>query len=918
MPVIVPRSTPAPNQPSARVFRERFTRVWVVGLVGSLLALTAFWLAWRAQADLDKESFDRKVTGYLSAFRERRDGTEDVLRTLRAMFHQDPDLNRALFFGVVQDLAIRLDGVQAIVWAPRVVRERREAVESSAREEGFADFRISEGDLIHATDRPPGPAGERPEYFPVMYLEPYAGNEVVLGYDLYSVPEIRAALDSARDSGGIRISGAVNVRYESAIVPGVVATIPVYHPTLKPRTLEERRAQLRGHVLVVFVLERTMQLLADQIPKSGLDVMLTDASAGPERGVLHYHSGAGGKQAPPLTEAEFRKSVHHGEDVAMAGRQWRLLFRRGERWDSGQPRWVPFAVLAAGLIFTGFLAQSLAGSNRRAREIEDLVRVRTAELAATAARLQEEVHSRRRAQSELTHERNLLRTLIDRLPDAIFVTDTAGRYLMLNQAHARLLKLTDEGEGLQRAVVDVGHPALAQTLEAGSVEVRRSGIAIVDREETVAGMDGRDLHLLMSQLPVRNAQGGVDGLVVVIRDVSLVRRAELEKVEFARRLQETQKLESLGLLAGGIAHDFNNLLTSVLGNVGLARLDLDPDSPALGPLGQIEKTAVRAADLCRQMLAYSGKGRYEVRRIDISHLVEETTGILRLAISKKAVLKLQLSRALPTVMADATQLHQILMNLVINASDALRDGSGFIRIDTGLQRIEQESLPTLVGGADAAPGDYVYLEVSDNGCGMDEATAARIFDPFFTTKFTGRGLGLAAVLGIVRGHCGAIQLSSEPGEGTTFRLLLPAASGPAESEAAPETMAESWSGSGTLLVADDEDTVRAVAARILEKIGFEVDLAGNGREAVALFAADPDRYRAVLLDLTMPQMDGEQAFREIRLLRPEARVLLMSGFSSHEAVNRFAGQGLGGFVPKPFGAEQLRAAVRDLLEPSPS
>jgi CheY-like chemotaxis protein len=342
-------------------------------------------------------------------------------------------------------------------------------------------------------------------------------------------------------------------------------------------------------------------------------------------------------------------------------------------------------------------------------------------------------------------------------------------------------------------------------------------------------------------------------------------------------------------------------------------MELPSESPVLECLGQIETTSVRAADLCKQMLACSGKGRFVIRHLDLSHLVADTTDLLRLSISTKAVLKLELAPDLPAVSGDSTQIRQILMNLVINASDAIGDRHGLIRIATSVLAVDRAYLEGTAYSSDVEPGEFVCLEVSDNGCGMTPETVSRIFDPFFTTKFTGRGLGLAAVLGIVRGHRGAIKVYSEPGKGSTFKLLLPRTEGVAERDAvAPAGGA--WRGSGTVLVVDDEDALRNVAARLLERNGFEVEVACNGREGVEKFAAQPDRFRAVLLDLTMPQMDGEEAFREIRRIRPAARVLLMSGFSHQEAVDRFAGKGLGGFIQKPFGPQQLSQSLRTLLE----
>ena len=281
-------------------------------------------------------------------------------------------------------------------------------------------------------------------------------------------------------------------------------------------------------------------------------------------------------------------------------------------------------------------------------------------------------------------------------------------------------------------------------------------------------------------------------------------------------------------------------------------------------------------------------------------------------------MRFNLAADLPAVSADATQIRQIIMNLVINAAEAVGERSGVIAMSTGLTRADAAFLQDAQVGGDQPPGDYVFLEVADNGCGMNQETLARIFDPFFTTKFTGRGLGLAAVLGIVRGHHGALKVQSEPGRGTIFRLLLPPADGPVEAAPAPSPVPRAVSGTGTVLVVEDEETVRIVVARMLESLGLRVVLAANGVEALEQYHANGGDLRLVVLDLTMPHMGGEETASELRKLSPDLPVLLMSGYSEHEAMGRFAGKGLAGFIQKPFRSEELCAKVCEILEVKPA
>lgn len=424
--------------------------------------------------------------------------------------------------------------------------------------------------------------------------------------------------------------------------------------------------------------------------------------------------------------------------------------------------------------------------------------------------------------------------------------------------------------------------------------------------------DGAEFPVEISLSPLKTEAGLL--VTAMIVDLSERKRAEQERLRLEIQVQQAQKLESLGILTGGIAHDFNNLLTAILGNASLALMQIPPESPARPALREVETAALRSADLVKQMLAYAGKGRFFVEPLNLSRVIEEIAHLLQTVISKKAVLRFEFASELPAVNADATQIRQIVMNLITNASDAIGDKSGVIALRTGVMYADRKYLTTTHIPVDLPEGYYVYLEVADTGCGMDKATLEKVFDPFFTTKFTGRGLGLAAVLGIVRGHQGAVKIYSEPKRGTTFKVLFPCSDLAVGQIAALAPVQSQWRGSGTILVVDDEDSVRATAKSILEHQGFEVMMAADGREAMLMFRQDPNRVKAVLLDLTMPHMSGEEVFRELRLLRPDISVVLMSGYNEQEVTNLFAGKGLAGFVQKPFRAEDLLVALHKATE----
>jgi PAS domain S-box-containing protein len=372
--------------------------------------------------------------------------------------------------------------------------------------------------------------------------------------------------------------------------------------------------------------------------------------------------------------------------------------------------------------------------------------------------------------------------------------------------------------------------------------------------------------------------------LAIFRDITEQKRAEEEKRNLERQVHQEQKLESLGVLAGGIAHDFNNLLMVVLGHAELALKEISPMSPARRSLTEITTATHRAADLCRQMLAYAGKASFALERVGLRELVEEMAHLLKTAMSKKAILTLNLEKGLPPIEADPSQIRQIVMNLIINASEAIGDRSGVITVSVGATRCDEECLRRTQLHDDLVPGRYVHLEVTDTGHGMDAETRSRIFEPFFSTKFTGRGLGLAAVLGIVRSHKGALKVYSELGKGTTFKVLFPAMedAGKDALTNASSPLAD-WRGKGTILLVDDEESLTALGTRMLEHLGFTVLTAADGMQAVELYRERGKEIDLVLMDLTMPHMDGAEAFGELRRLNPEVRVVLASGYS-HEDV----------------------------------
>jgi PAS domain S-box-containing protein len=513
-----------------------------------------------------------------------------------------------------------------------------------------------------------------------------------------------------------------------------------------------------------------------------------------------------------------------------------------------------------------------------------------------------DVTERRRAAQALQMSEESYRRLVELAQEGIVTVDDEERIMFANPAFLAAMGYARE-ELAGRSLLELCDERGRQVALRGTQQ-RRSGV-VSTYEIVLSAKSGERKTFLVAACPLLDEAGCYEGALGVLTDVTERKRAE-------QALAYAQKLESLGVLAGGIAHDFNNLLVGVMGNAGLALREVPKSSPARRYLEDIETASQRAADLTRQMLAYSGKGQLAVQLVDLSVVVEEITRLLEAAIPRHVMLKFDLGRGLPAVEGDPVQIRQVAMNLILNAAEALGEERGVVVVTTGVVEADREYLRTAYIDEELPEGRYVCLEVGDTGCGMDPGTQARIFDPFFTTKFAGRGLGLAAVLGIVRSHRGSIKVYSELGKGSTFKVLFPARQAAQVVPQAAQSAESSWRGEGLVLVVDDEPTVRAVAKRVLEQQGFSVLTASDGDEGLRLFKQHATAV-LVLLDMTMPRLSGEETYREMRKLRADARVVLSSGYNEQDATTKFAGKGLAGFLQKPYSPGELLAKVREVL-----
>ncbi|MGB8645804.1 MAG: PAS domain S-box protein [Anaerolineae bacterium] len=713
----------------------------------------------------------------------------------------------------------------------------------------------------------------------------------------------------------------------------IVGTCGITRDTTERHLVEE--SVRRQNEYLTALHETTLGLMRRLDVQELLHEILRRAAklVGTEHGYIFVHE-------PGQTEIEMR--VGTGVYASRVGTRGRFgAGLAGTVWQTGEPvvvadyrKWqgrlpdpsrdvlraVAGVPLKSGEQFIGVIGLAYTDEGRKFSPEELDALNRFAELASLAldnARLyeaaQRELAERKRAEEETRQAQEFLSQIVENIPHTIYVKDARDlRFVRWNRAGEELMGMS-RAHMIGKTDHDLHPEAEVVHVDAKDHETLASGKMLDIPEETIETPQKGRRTMHTKKIPIMDEDGKPVYLLGISEDITEYKKADEQRQALERKLLETQKLESLGVLAGGIAHDFNNLLVSVLGNVGLVLLDLEPTSPVRESIEQIKIAAQRAADLTKQMLAYSGKGKFVMQSVNLNTLIQEMTQLLRVSISKNASLKFNMAKDLPLVEVDATQIRQIMMNLIVNASDAIGAKPGVITISTGSLFADRQYLSETFMAPELKEGSYIFLEVADTGVGMDAETQKKIFDPFFTTKFTGRGLGLAAVLGILRGHEGAIKVYSEVGQGTVFRLLLPCKD---QLAAAPLQEPKSFKhGKGTILVVDDEEVVRMVTKRMLERFGYTPLIAEDGFAGLEMLKQHKNEVDCVLLDMTMPRMSGEETYKEIMKLKPDAKVVLMSGYTEMEANRRFKGEGLAGFMQKPYTPEDLQERLSTALNP---
>jgi len=842
------------------------------------LSLFLTWFFWRqydhSLAVRSQTIFTDRSEEIMNRFFIRMTDDEQILRGAAGLFNASVSVTREEWHLYATSLSLdkNYPGLQGLGFSEVVHTGDKDRHIQRLRAEGFPNYRI-------------WPEGDRPVYTAIIYLEPFDWrNRRAFGYDMLSEPIRREAMEKARDGAEAVLTNPLFLvqETENDRQKGVLMYMPVYEHVLPLATVAQRRDALKGYAYSPIRIRDFMSALFPKPPQDIGFRIYTETE--PKAAALLFDSVSDWKVRLPDT---YRGELKTSRSVQRFGRNWLFTFQSLPAFAHEQRKSQSRNYLVVGLTVSALLTVIA-------------FMLRYAHTSAIAA-----AHALRKSQERY-------RKISEDSPAYICTFLSDGTLTYVNPALAHDARLT-QAQLTGRNFFNFLLPEYREPLRDSLNRLSPSNPTEM-HEEAFFGPNQSVIWHQWTSRGIFDEQGRLAEIQAVGQDITERKRAEEERVRLAQQMLHAQKLESLGVLAGGIAHDFNNILMAIIGNVDLSLMKVPPDSPIVEYLKNIEKATNRAAYLAKQMLAYSGKGRFLVEKIDLNRVVEELEHVLRASISRTAALKIELGRPLPAVEADSNQVRQILMNLVLNASEAIAEHEGEITIRTGAVKLDQDSLKDVLLGEHMGAGGYVWLAVADTGCGMEKEVVEKIFDPFFTTKFTGRGLGLAAVHGIVRGHKGGMQICSEPGKGTTFKVLLPASDDLVEA-AEPEPVENGWRGDGKILLVDDEEAVRNIGSVLLRELGYTPLLAGDGMEALALFREHRD-IRAVILDLTMPQMDGEQCFRELQLLDPKVKVIISSGFSEQDVVQKFAGQGLAGFIQKPYNLTALREAIRKVQDPA--
>ena len=892
-------------------------------ILGVVLTAFAWRTAERFEDRVSEAQFQADAVERSLLIRRQFETGTSALEDLASLYAVNDAITSDQFSRFVAPILAREPSLRALSWNPVIRLEDRDSHEAAMRQAGRAGYQITHrseaGGLVSASPRD--------EYVVVAFIEPFEGNESALGFDVNSQITRRLALEQARDSASTAIAAPIVLVQGAGQSTGALEFLPRYRGGTTPDTLEERRASLEGYFVAVVDIAENISAALSNVDTSEFELTVLSTGEGAEQAQL-FASHSSSAEASSASNLEDPARPSYSSTFPWAGHQIEVRFLASDQRIAAGETWLPLAVLVAGLMFTGlatYMVAVLWGRNVQiAREVAD----RTRDIQEANEELQAEVARRTEVEKRLeSHQHELegiveertaelratseqLRTVLESEPECVKIVSADGTLEDMNAAGLAMIEAgsIDDVRGCSI------YPLIADEYREAFVDLNRRVIAgeSCTLEFELDGLEGGKRVVETNAVPLIDPEGGPTRHLAITRDITARKAFEKEQAELEGQLRQKQKLESIGVMAGGIAHDFNNLLQIIIGNSEIALDKMGGDGSAGESIKASYAAAVDAARLCDQMLTYAGRSRQDIEPVYLPDLVTSIVELLNVSHSKNTELALDFEDDLGMIDGDEAQLRQIVMNLVSNASEAIGTDAGRISV-----RVSTVDLPVDASGDDwvGSPppaGQYVGLEVSDTGCGMDAGTIERIFDPFFTTKFAGRGLGLSSTLGIIRGHAGFLSVVSNPDRGTRFNVLFPVsgADGPAEA-VEEETQARAFD--ATIMVVDDEEPVRKIGSAMLERLGCKVILAGNGEEAVEHFNAHGDAIDAVLLDVTMPGMSGHETYAELRRIRSDVAVIFCSGYADDAAYRDDDTRGFTGFLHKPYLRDDLVRILEEAL-----
>lgn len=900
--------------------------VWAVVILGLILTATAWRAAEKVEQQITQAQFQSDAVERSLLIRRQFETMVSALEDLASLYAVTETVTRDQFARFVAPILAREPSIKALSWNPIVKLAEREDHELTMRQSGQPGYQITHrsahGELVRAP--------QRDEYVVVANIEPFAGNESALGFDVSSQITRRLALEHARDLASLSVAAPIDLVQSPEETPGALGFLPRYRSGLPASTVQERRANLEGYFVAVVDIAEYIATALSSVDTSGFELNVLSKGAGADHSQLYTSSQSadGTAEIAATLSAGIKSRPSYSTTFPWAGHDIEVRLAASDEYVTAGWKWVPLGVMLAGLALTGFaasvtgimwgrtvrIAREVADRTREIQEANSELQAEVARRIAVEERLEDHQHELERKVDERTAELRAtsayLRTILESEPECVKIISPDGKLEDMNAAGLSMI----EAESLQQVRgLDV-YSLISSEYRGAFVDLNRRVIAgeSCTLEFELEGLRGGKRLVETHAVPLIDPESGATRQLAITRDITAKRAFEREQAELEGQLRQKQKLESIGVMAGGIAHDFNNILQVIIGNCEAALENPVVDDSTRESIKASCSAANDAARLCDQMLTYAGRSRQNIAPVRLPELVTSMRELLNISHSKNAELEIIFEDDMRLIEGDEAQLRQVVMNLISNASEAIGTEAGQIVI-----RIRAVDLTADSSGDDwigeAPPaGEYIGLVVSDTGCGMDARIKEKIFDPFFTTKFAGRGLGLSSTLGIIRGHSGFLSVASESGRGTCFTVLFPV-SDLVDCPESVTTKSVPASFNETILLVDDEEQVRKIGATILERLGCRVVLAADGEQAVEYFTEHGNAIDAVLLDMAMPRMNGNETCLALRRVRPDVPVIFCSGYAD-DAVQADTDSGaFTGFLHKPYERGDLIRILHDAV-----